>query len=67
MPNKVVKMKKSYNAIDFITDANKQIALDIINTAKKIDMTEDAIELVARRFGFRAEIIRDWYHKMSEG
>ena len=59
-------MEKSYNAIDFITDANKQTALEIINTARKIDMTDDAIELVARRFGFRPEIIREWYEKISE-
>ena len=59
-------MKRTFNAMALLTDAHRQTALDIINTSAKIGMTQDAaIDLVARRFGIRHEVIWDWYYKVT--
>ncbi len=58
-------MKRTFNAIDLLTDANRQTALDIINASAKIGMSLDAVDLVARRFGIRPDVIWDWYYKVT--
>ncbi len=48
-----------------LTEREKEIAIQIIDSAGEIGMTGDGLGIIANRFGFQLKAVADWYYNQK--
>ncbi len=48
-----------------LTKREKEIAIQIIDSAGEIGMKGDGLGIIANRFGFQLEAVADWYYNQK--